>query len=118
MLKVLKWIHGKADQPLFGQARRGELDARARDQMQDIQTSMLNALGDDGRRNHPRLTRMLQCATEPQTLWYARADLMSVLASRHGERKAGELLAGISVKFNGLLPTGLTARPAAGPPGR
>ena len=37
-------------------------------------------------------------------LWFVRSELMALIAHRHGEKAAIELLDGISAMFEGLLP--------------
>ncbi len=54
--------------------------------------------------HHHMLVRRLYYATDIQTLWYARSDVMSVLAEELGETTAREKLRVISELFEGLLP--------------
>ena len=54
--------------------------------------------------------RRVQGASDILGLWYARSDLMSILATTYGETVGGEKVADISSKFKSLLPKGLSSR--------
>ena len=51
-----------------------------------------------------------RAAPRPETLLSARADLLAVLASRHGEARAREEVEEVTRMFHGLLPPSLQAR--------
>ena len=76
----------------------------------DIQGSMLAALGHDGAKSYPAIARRIQFSDELQALWYLRGDLMAALAALHGETCAHEAIRAISGQFQGLLPKGLATR--------
>lgn len=82
------------------------------DGTEDIRESMLVALGDAGTRHFPQVTRRIRYASDIQSLWYLRGDLMAALASMHGEKIARQRIASITAQFQGLLPGGMTSRPS------
>ena len=75
-----------------------------------IRELMLHELGDYGEKKFPAVTRRVRVAPDVQGLWYARSDVMAILANTHGETVAREKIAKISGRFNGLLPKGLTGK--------
>lgn len=90
--------------------------AAADDSMENIRLLMLSELGDENEKKFPAVTRRIRYAQDIQALWYARSDVMAILANTHGETIAREKLACISGKFKGLLPKALAQR--AGPRSR
>lgn len=82
------------------------------DSIEEIQESMLHALGPNGPRNFPSLNRRIHYAQDLQALWYLRGELMAALASLHGEAQARSTIKAISQQFEGLLPRGLSTRPS------
>ncbi len=95
---------------LLGQAAEPTADP-AHLAMERIRTAMLDLLGEDGRCAHPALVRRVRYAADPEALWFARSDLMAVLASLHGEARAREQVEAVSGMFTGLLPASLQPRP-------
>ena len=75
-----------------------------------IRELMLHELGDYGERKFPAVARRVRYAPDVQGLWYARSDVMAILATTHGETVAREKVANISGRFNGLLPKSLTSK--------
>lgn len=84
--------------------------------MEDIRKMMLEQLGGDGEKKFPAVTRRVRYAQDIQALWYARSDVMAILAKTHGETLAREKMALISSQFKGMLPKALAQR--AGPRSR
>lgn len=82
------------------------LDART----EIIRELMLRELGDYGEKKFPAVARRVRYAPDVQGLWYARSDVMAILANTYGETVAREKVASISGRFNGLLPKSLTGR--------
>ena len=73
--------------------------------LEEVRKIMLDAMSIEGvAENHHLLVRRVFYATDIQTLWYARADVMSLLAEQLGETCAHEKLSAISALFQGLLP--------------
>jgi hypothetical protein len=75
-----------------------------------IRELMLHELGDYGEKKFPAVARRVRYAPDVQGLWYARSDVMAILANTHGETVAREKIANISGRFNGLLPKSLTGK--------
>ena len=75
-----------------------------------IRELMLHELGDYGEKKFPAVTRRVRYAPDIQGLWYARSDVMAILANTYGETIAREKIANISGRFNGLLPKSLTSK--------
>lgn len=73
-----------------------------------IRELMLRELGDYGEKKFPAVARRVRYATDVHGLWYARSDVMAILANTHGETVAREKIAYISDRFTGLLPQSLT----------
>lgn len=73
-----------------------------------IRELMLHELGDYGERKFPAVARRVRFAPDVQGLWYARSDVMAILANTYGETVAREKVADISSRFTGLLPKSLT----------
>ena len=84
------------------------LDART----EIIRELMLRELGDYGEKKFPAIARRVRYAPDVQGLWYARSDVMAILANTYGETIAREKIAHISGRFNGLLPKSLTGKVA------
>ncbi|MDB5880392.1 MAG: hypothetical protein JWP43_270 [Ramlibacter sp.] len=78
--------------------------------IEDIRDSMLALVDDDT--DKPHVKRRIRYAVDVQALWYLRGDVMSVLASKHGEAVARAKLSSINDMFENLLPQGLRSRPS------
>ena len=75
-----------------------------------IRELMLHAMGEYGEKKFPAIARRVRYAPDVQGLWYARSDVMAILANTYGETVAREKIADISQRFNGLLPKSLTGK--------
>ena len=80
------------------------------DRQESIRQLMLSELGEYGEKKFPAVARRIRYAPDVHGLWYARSDVMAILANIHGETDARERVARISSKFKGLLPSSLTKR--------
>lgn len=78
--------------------------------IEEIRDSMLALITDIGDNRFPQVTRRIRYAVDVQSLWYLRGDLMAVLAGRHGEAVAREMIAALTAMFEHLLPRGLKSR--------
>jgi hypothetical protein len=87
-------------------------DSRLDEGTEDIREAMLSALGPEGPRRFPQITRRIRYANDIHALWYLRGDLMAALADAHGESVARDTMAAISARFRGLLPASLASRPS------
>lgn len=77
---------------------------------EDIRQRMLSELGEYGEKKFPAVARRVRYAPDIQGLWYARSDVMAILANTHGETVARQKIADISGQFKGLLPKSLTGK--------
>ncbi|MFC6280946.1 MULTISPECIES: hypothetical protein [Polaromonas] len=84
--------------------------AALNERTEDIRHLMLSELGEYGEKKFPAVVRRVRYAPDVQGLWYARSDVMAILANTHGETVAREKIADISGRFNGLLPKGLLGK--------
>lgn len=90
---------------------RGEPTTAAVDgRTEDIRQRMLSELGEYGEKKFPAIIRRVRYAPDIQGLWYARSDVMAILANTYGETVAREKIADISGQFKGLLPKSLTSK--------
>lgn len=69
---------------------------------------MLNTMGKFSELHYPRSMRRVRFAQGPVGLWYARTDVMAVLAARQGEKLARKTLRDITGLFKDPLPISLT----------
>ncbi len=89
----------------------GEITASVRQtRTEELRALMLAEMGNSGDANFPEVTRRVRYATDTQSLWYARGDVMQVLASVHGPSIARRKMRRISGGFKGLLPSGMIPR--------
>ena len=80
------------------------------DRTEDIRQVMLQELGQYGEKKFPAIARRVRFAPDVQGLWYARTDVMAIMANTHGETIARAKMASISRLFNGLVPKSLLGR--------
>jgi len=80
--------------------------------IEDIRQAMLGLMTDLHDAHFPQVVRRIRYATDVQSLWFLRGDLMAVLAGSHGEAAAREKLDMVSCMFEDLLPDGLRSRPS------
>ncbi len=78
--------------------------------IENIRQCMLRELGEYGEKKFPAVIRRVRYAPDIQGLWYARSDVMAILANTHGETVAREKIANISGQFKGLLPKSLSGK--------
>lgn len=110
----MRWIKPNLKDSVLALLGGGELSAAVlEDRTEDIRLFILMELGDFAEDNYPKLVRNVKYAQDAQGLWYARGEVMAVLADMHGETVAREKVERISDKFKGLLPRGLSSRPSS-----
>lgn len=84
--------------------------------MEDVRQAMLDAMALNGLdEKHGYLMSRIRYASNIDTLWYARTDLMMALAAEHGETRAHDRITAISHLFVGLVPAALAPRLATPP---
>src|SRR3569832_1751703 len=79
-------------------------DSVLEDGIEDIRELMLDALGEQGSRQFPQITRHIRYADGNQSLWYLRGELMVTLATMHGEVVARRKSAGGAARGRGRRP--------------
>jgi hypothetical protein len=98
---------------LFGVTSQQTSDKPSKSQrLEDIRQSMLDSLADAGAMPLAQFERRVIFASDAESLWYLRPELLMVIASKRGERAARQRLEQISAMFIGLLPKGLNSRQA------
>ena len=80
-----------------------ELRKDSPESLEPVRQAMLDVLGQDGATANPQLTRRLQYLYDIQALWFARAELVAVLSSLHGEVKAVEAVRKLTPLFEGRV---------------
>ena len=75
-----------------------------------IRALMLCELGEYGEKKFPAVARRVRYAPDVQGLWYARSDVMAILANTYGETVARQKIADISSEFEGLVPKSLMSK--------
>jgi len=77
----------------------------AQRQIEQVRQAMLDSMSFGGfDERHHMVVRRIYFAQDIQTLWYARSDIMTVLAEEVGETEAKETLRRLSRLFDRLLP--------------
>jgi hypothetical protein len=87
-------------------------EVSAKDRIAGIRQAMLDQLADLP--SSPQVSKMrarIPYAPDLQTLWYLRADMMTLLAASLGESVATQRMAAITTLFDGLLPAAQKSRP-------
>jgi hypothetical protein len=80
--------------------------------VEDVRDAMLAMLAEIGEDPAPQLTRRMRYASDIQSLWYLRGDLMAALANVIGEVAAREKITSLTDMFREMLPEGLRSRPS------
>ncbi|ROZ72048.1 hypothetical protein [Ramlibacter sp. WS9] len=113
---------------LAGSEPAGAGPARAthKERTEALRSAMLEALaGISAAPGARALMHRIHVAGDAVGLWYMRPEVMSMLASYHGEAVARQTLARLGIHFQGILPEGLasqlrptgrTGTPASFPP--
>ena len=77
-----------------------------------IRQAMLDQLADlPSSSQVSKMRARLPYAPDLQTLWYLRADMMTLLAAALGESVATQRMTAITTLFDGLLPAAQKSRP-------
>jgi hypothetical protein len=110
----MRWLKPNLRDSVLALLGGGELSlAVLEDRTEDIRRFILTEIGEFAEQNYPLVVRNVKSARDAQGLWYARGEVMAVLADLHGETVAREKLERITDKFRGLLPRGLSSRPSS-----
>ena len=110
----MRWLKPNLKNSIYGLlgASIEPTDSVMENGTEDIREAMLATLGESGWRQFPQLTRRVRYASDIQSLWYLRGELMGTLASIHGESVAREKVSSITAQFQGLLPGGMISKPS------
>lgn len=85
-----------------------------RERTESIRAALMETLNGAATPDALGLIQRIRYASDAQRLWYLRPEVMSALASLHGEAHAREALARVSTLFQGVLPDGLACKLHAG----
>jgi len=103
----MSWLPTTATSSLRQQERGAAARAALQGRTESIRAAMLASLEGVSPRVAEPLARRAFFASDAERLWYLRPELMSVLATTHGEATACRKLSEISVLFREVLPPGL-----------
>lgn len=102
---------------LMGLMGESASNAEVEIRVEEIRSEMLAIMSElpdqQGTRSGPwtRVWAMVSRASNIQTLWYLRIDLMALLSAHCGENVARDKLAAITKRFRGVLPSGQMSNP-------
>jgi hypothetical protein len=113
--KYMRWLRSNLRSSIYGLLGNpvAPSESMLESGTEDIRDNMLVALGEEGPRHFPQITRRIRYANDVQALWYLRGDLMAALAAMHGEVAAREKVASVTAQFRGLVPNALHSRPSS-----
>ncbi len=84
-----------------------EMRRSSPESLEPVRAAMLAVLGEEGAQASPELRRKLQYLHDAQSLWFARAEIVSVLSQLQGEALAVHRVQGLLPMFEGLVPRSL-----------
>jgi hypothetical protein len=112
----MRWFKSDLRSSFFALFTAGRLSAPTESVphvgVEDIRDAMLALAGNLEDKRFAHVGRRIRYAADAVGLWYLRADLMAMLASRDGEVQAREQVRAITEMFEHLLPQGLKSRPS------
>jgi hypothetical protein len=94
---------------LFVELRLELSSARRIKAIRQVMLDSLFALGES--RQAAQVIGKVLLASDIQTLWYLRSDVMTLLCSRLGESAAQTQISIVTAMFKGLLPAAQKSRP-------
>lgn len=80
--------------------------------LEEIRQAMLDLANADKSERAQKVARRIRYASDVQSLWFIRGEVMGLLARTHGEQAAREEIERVSEMFTDLLPQGLRSRPS------
>ena len=80
--------------------------------LEEIRQAMLALANVDPTERAQKVARRIRYASDVQSLWFIRGEVMGLLARTHGEQAAREEIERVSDMFADLLPQGLRSRPS------
>jgi hypothetical protein len=78
--------------------------------LEKIRAEMLQSLHACDTARHPQLTDRIRFATDLESLWYLRTELLAAVTECAGAESAGRSLESITTQFIGVLPIASTTR--------
>jgi hypothetical protein len=78
--------------------------------LEKIRAEMLQALEASGKAGRPQLADRIRFATDLESLWYLRTELLAAVTECAGAESAGRSLESITTQFIGFLPIATTHR--------
>ena len=78
--------------------------------LEKIRGEMLRGLAVCGETAHPLLADRIRFATDLESLWYLRTELLAAMTQAVGAADASRRLASITTQFIGVLPLATTTR--------
>lgn len=78
--------------------------------LEKIRGEMSKALAACGETAHPKLADRIRFATDLESLWYLRTELLAAVSECVGAESAGRSLESITAQFIGVLPIATTTR--------
>lgn len=107
----MHWLKPNLRNSILGLLSPPEFTASVfEDRTDSIRQIMLESMGEFGEKHYPKIMHRVRFAEDPQGLWYARGDVMAVLAAMQGETVARKKVGAINSLFRGLLPRSLASR--------
>ena len=78
--------------------------------LEKIRAGMLQGFAVCGEASHPLLQDRIRFATDLESLWYLRTELLAAMTQAVGADDAGRRLQDITTQFIGVLPLATTTR--------
>ena len=102
----MSWKISRITTSIMGLLRESGDSAAMDNQLENIREEMLGAMMPciKGQTHQPSVWAKVMYATDTQSLWYHRSDVMVVLCEHLGEKQAGLAMARITELFRGAVP--------------
>src|SRR5437868_3974442 len=101
----MNWLQSHLKTSLMLLLGAGDISASVRqNRIEKVRELMLAEIGDFSDAHFPKVAQRVRYATDAQSLWYTRGDVMKLLAAAYGESIARKKIRRISAEFKGLLP--------------
>ena len=111
---IMGWLKTNLRNSLFSRLGSTEITTSTlEDRTDEIRQVMICAMGEFGEKHYPKMVLRVRYAQDAQALWYARGDVMAVMAALQGETMARQKIHDINEMFHGLLPSSLGSRPSS-----
>ena len=111
--RTVSWFKSSLTSSLFAlldASRPAEKTAALEERMDELRDAMLELMAGLWDIRSTQAAHRLRVATDLQSLWFLRTNLMAVLAVKYGETAAREKLDALTTRFEHLLPKQLRSR--------